>query len=276
MSVILPPHRGIPFGVAGSQPVFDRATDMAVVMFDGYATALAIVHRGRMWRSRDPEGGLPKTSVLAEQVISPGAPLWVEDLTDHPVSAGHPLVVGGDHLRFYLGVPVLSRDGAVIGVLSVLGLHPKPFDAMKLRMLQQLAEFVADECFRQLGALELEETQSALSAFVKAVPASVMVSDREMRVLQASLTWLTSAEGRGSTFRVVLPLERIGHESAEAAPIETGGGVATLEPERALRVLAAEDNPVNQLVLKTLLQQVRVEVFVVDDGQQGPGGLARP
>lgn len=140
MSANLPPHRGLPFGLAASQPVFDRATDMAVAMFDGYAAALAIVHQGRMWRTRDPEGRLPKTSVLAERVISSSAPLWVEDLTEHPVSAGHPLVAGGGHLRFYLGVPIRCRDGEVIGVLSVLGLHRKPIDAAKL--FQAIAEAI--------------------------------------------------------------------------------------------------------------------------------------
>ena len=35
----------------------------------------------------------------------------------------------------------------------------------------------------------------------------------------------------------------------------------------ALRVLAAEDNSVNQLVLKTLLHQMGVEPTVVDNGQ---------
>ena len=35
----------------------------------------------------------------------------------------------------------------------------------------------------------------------------------------------------------------------------------------SLRVLAAEDNKVNQLVLKTLLHQIGVEPVVVDDGQ---------
>ncbi|WP_262423426.1 response regulator [Brevundimonas denitrificans] len=41
---------------------------------------------------------------------------------------------------------------------------------------------------------------------------------------------------------------------------------APLTAERGLKVLAAEDNTVNQLVLKTLLHQLGVDLTVVDDG----------
>lgn len=252
MPANLTPPRGLAFGLASSQPVFERATDLAVAMFDGYAAALAIVHQGRMWRTRDPEGRLPKTSVLAEQVIGSGAPLWVEDLTQHPLSANHGLVAGGGHLRFYLGVPILGRDGAVIGVLSVVGLHAKIFDPAKLRMLEQLAEFVADECFRQRGALELEETQSVLSAFVKAVPASLMVSDRELRVLQASPLWLetfglTLAEARGRSIFDIAPgyFEpfRRAYERCLAGERVHGDRVPSPGTNDAVRFLRAELTP---------------------------------
>ena len=42
---------------------------------------------------------------------------------------------------------------------------------------------------------------------------------------------------------------------------------ATAFGARPMRVLAAEDNAINQLVLRTLLAQVGVEPVVVDDGQ---------
>ena len=41
----------------------------------------------------------------------------------------------------------------------------------------------------------------------------------------------------------------------------------------ALRVLAAEDNAVNQLVLKTLLHQMGVDPTVVENGAAGGRGL---
>jgi signal transduction histidine kinase/CheY-like chemotaxis protein len=68
----------------------------------------------------------------------------------------------------------------------------------------------------------------------------------------------------GSTFTVTLPLPRLGD----------GGGAArasreeTPEDQYALRVLVAEDNPVNQLVLRTLLQQLGIEPTMVGDGKQ--------
>jgi|SRR5579872_2118174 len=77
-----------------------------------------------------------------------------------------------------------------------------------------------------------------------------------------------STLGEGSTFTVTLPMERVGEER-EAIPLPsppTHG--ATPEGTLSLRVLAAEDNSVNQLVLKTLLHQIGVEPVVVDDGAQ--------
>jgi signal transduction histidine kinase len=70
----------------------------------------------------------------------------------------------------------------------------------------------------------------------------------------------------GSTFTVDLPLAR----SASAAPIApTQVAAAPVAPaEAALRVLAAEDNPVNQLVLRTLLTQIGIEATIVDTGAE--------
>jgi len=73
-----------------------------------------------------------------------------------------------------------------------------------------------------------------------------------------------STLGGGSVFTVELPLEWVGAPSgmgelAEDAAMELGG-------ERKLRVLAAEDNPVNQLVLKTVLAQLGLWPTLVSDG----------
>ena len=75
---------------------------------------------------------------------------------------------------------------------------------------------------------------------------------------------LDSMPGRGATFTVRLPL------TAAERPAE---GVPARAPEPAseappLRILAAEDNPMNQLVLRTLLEQVGMEAMIVANGEE--------
>jgi len=85
---------------------------------------------------------------------------------------------------------------------------------------------------------------------------------RDLAGLMGGALEADSREGEGSEFRLSVPLPRLGDEDAgeratgEAAPVRPA----------SLRVLAAEDNHVNQLVLRTLLQQVGVEPVIVDDG----------
>jgi signal transduction histidine kinase/ActR/RegA family two-component response regulator len=76
-----------------------------------------------------------------------------------------------------------------------------------------------------------------------------------------------SREGKGSTFTLSLPMMRVGDESPTAPPPAAEPAACTdTDANHALRVLAAEDNSVNQLVLKTLLQQVGIDPVVVADG----------
>jgi signal transduction histidine kinase/CheY-like chemotaxis protein len=76
-----------------------------------------------------------------------------------------------------------------------------------------------------------------------------------------------SAEGAGSLFTVELPLERIAG-AAPATPVREPADEAPLVMEdQGIRVLAAEDNPVNQMVLKALLGQIGIWPEVVENGQ---------
>ena len=75
---------------------------------------------------------------------------------------------------------------------------------------------------------------------------------------------LDSAPGRGATFIVRLPLER----SPESAVAAGDASPEVVAPAQNLKILAAEDNAMNQLVLKTLLGQLGLDPVVVGNGEE--------
>jgi len=76
-----------------------------------------------------------------------------------------------------------------------------------------------------------------------------------------------SRPGEGACFTVILPLARALGAVAAAESTDAPKG-ALAGPERRLRVLAAEDNPTNQLVLAAMLEPIAAELTLVGDGHE--------
>jgi signal transduction histidine kinase len=87
---------------------------------------------------------------------------------------------------------------------------------------------------------------------------------RELAEMMGGSIDVESTLGFGSTFTVSLPLERVGDGRSAALPAPPAPEDEAYRLE--LKVLAAEDNTVNQLVLKTLLHQIGIDPVVVANG----------
>ncbi|HET9159915.1 MAG TPA: ATP-binding protein [Caulobacteraceae bacterium] len=205
-----------PFGMSAALPAFSRATRLAKTLFGALDSSIVLIGPDGAWRSRSSDE-LGADDPAAELIIETGQPLWVENASQDSRFADDPAVTGPFRLCGYVGAPVRLADGRTIGVICVVDRKPLPFDRGLAARLCDLAAMVADECDRAIVAeaadrslKELEHTQAILAAFVDTSPVSVVMTDREFRVLQASPQWcknlgLTLTAAKGQTLFEISP-----------------------------------------------------------------------
>jgi signal transduction histidine kinase/CheY-like chemotaxis protein len=88
-----------------------------------------------------------------------------------------------------------------------------------------------------------------------------------------------SEPGRGATFRVELPLERTipladYDAGRNAGPVTADGLEGPAAELRGLRVLLAEDHPINQRVVQLILEPFGVQLTTVENGQEAVDAFA--
>ncbi|HEY8003031.1 MAG TPA: ATP-binding protein [Phenylobacterium sp.] len=189
-----------PVGLEQSGPVFDRARRLARSLFGGDADAsVVLVAGGEAWRSHDPKGKLPKDAPVAEIAVREGRLFWLADASKDPRFADRPRVKGPPYARLYVAAPIRLEDGSMPGVLAVAGPTPRPFDEEIAAWLQDLADFVADEWSRVQSKLAREAARRdsdgarrMVTQIIQSAPISLVMTDREMRVVTTSPRWMES------------------------------------------------------------------------------------
>jgi len=198
----------MPAGLEDSRPVFDRATRLAKTLFGKVNAQITLNTAEGYWRSRT--GDLEKSGKAAGviEVMRTGDVVWVEDAREHPRFHDQPEVLRPDGVRFFAGAPIRLSDGSIPGVLWVAGAEPRPADATLARRLQDLADFAADEWTRVQATQAKAGYERTMSAIVDAMPVSMVLTDKDVRLLYASPPWIKARalEGREVIGRTLFEL----------------------------------------------------------------------
>lgn len=153
---------------------FDRLTRLAQRAFGAPATAIALVHNGRLWLKSVQGWNIQEMELersFCGRVIRTGKPVVVEDTQLDPEFVGHPLVTEPPRFRFYAGSPLLDHNGNAIGTLAIYDIKPRQFTAGDIQALRDLTDLVQ----RELFAAQICETQEQLIAKLDLARRSAMI-----------------------------------------------------------------------------------------------------
>ena len=146
---------------------FDRITQLAAEMLEVPVAVVSIVDTNRVWY-KSVFGPFPMREIgrlpgLCAAAIGHDGAYVVESARSDPRTQEHPLVSGGFGLEFYVGVPLRTYDGHVLGMLSCMDTRPRGATPQQLRYLETLAAIVMDEIELRRSASQISRLSEALA-----------------------------------------------------------------------------------------------------------------
>jgi EAL domain-containing protein (putative c-di-GMP-specific phosphodiesterase class I) len=143
------------------EPSYDAITRLSAEYFQAEVALLGFVDETRIWiKSHWGEDvrELPRNNSIFEMVLDEDGPLVIPDLSQHPRFQGHRLLIRRFAVAFFAGVPVRSRSGKILGVLTIFCRHPRAALAPdEIEMFENLADMVANQ-------LELHKLRKSFAA----------------------------------------------------------------------------------------------------------------
>jgi len=125
----------------------DRITRIATTALDVRMSAVSIIDRDTQ-RLISAHGTVrmesPRCDSFCSHVVALDARLGVPDARQDSRFSGNPLVLGEPNIRFYLGVPLRTAEGFVIGALCAIDDKPREIRDAHVALLTDLAALAMD------------------------------------------------------------------------------------------------------------------------------------
>lgn len=129
------------------QECFDRITRFCTQAFDCSIALISLVDTNRQWflaRSGVDICETRRDISFCSHALEAGGPLLIPDALEDNRFRSNPLVTGGPGIRSYLGQPIASSDGYLLGTLCLADQRPDRFHEGHLDQLGYLGKIVED------------------------------------------------------------------------------------------------------------------------------------
>lgn len=179
-----------------AEDVFDDLVSEVAQRLGTSQAQISIVTPQRVWLKAALSGqgnSYRPGDTFCAQVASDGQILVVPDARRSPRFAAHPAVTARGGVRFYAGIPLITRDGTVLGVLCVWDERPRRVvpediaalehiarDALALLELRQVTQ-------RLVSAQSLLAASGTVMKMILAADALLDILDTLARAMEASV-----------------------------------------------------------------------------------------
>jgi diguanylate cyclase (GGDEF)-like protein len=145
---------------------FDRIVRLIKEIFTVDIGIVSLIDAHRQWYkacSGFAIEELPRQDTFCWRVIESDEAIIVQDATKDSRFSDHLAVTGPEHIRFYAGMPLKTRDGFTVGTVCAIDRRPRSFSSRDLVILQELA----GACMDRIELLESAATDSLTGAMTR-------------------------------------------------------------------------------------------------------------
>ena len=181
------------YEVLDTQPeaAFDHLVALAARLMDVPVAMISLIDRDRQWLKarRGVEAvQIPREVSFCKHVVATRELIAVEDMRADPRFASNPFVAGELSVRSYVGAPLRTETGEVLGTLCVIeNRHTRSFSDAELEVLQALADAVMAHMETRRAVQSAQAAHRHMEEIAQAQAAFISLTSHELRTPVASM-----------------------------------------------------------------------------------------